>query len=324
MNNYDLTGAILTFMDKKKIRAIGRKPTMWPSQARASTPLGIIGKCLREAYWLKKGELPTNPVSPQVKLMGFMGLQIEDGLIDICRNLGLWRGNNIKWYNEVENVSGEIDVIIGVRKSDLLLQNFEAEFLDRFKDTDEILFNIECKSCSGYYINKEVFGHYAGRGANRVYIPGYPKEPHLLQSSLYADVTKDKCAGTILIYFSRDEAKMCQFLITSDEQSNILVDGVKEQRFNIESIYESYRELQVFLDEDKLPPCDYKNTYTDNQVRDLYARKMISKTVHDKHIDKKQLYLDKGCEYCAFKDRCLNLTAPAVQPLPEGFAHGSY
>ena len=323
MNTFDLTSKILNFMDRKKIRSIGRKSTMWPSQARAGTPLGVVGKCLRDSYWTKTNVEPTNPVNQGVKLMGFMGIQSEDGLIDICTHLGLWRGNNIKWYNEEENVSGEIDVVVGVPKADLIAQNFSPEILSRFEDEEEILFNIECKSCSGYFINKSVFGYYEGRGQNRSHVPGKPKDPHLMQSALYTDITYDKCAGTILIYFSRDEAKMKQFLITTDPEKNIYIDGEKELRYGIQEIYQSYRTLQEFLDKEELPACDYAHTYSEDEVKDLYARKEISKAACDNHLSKKKIYRDSACTYCNYLDKCMALSTPQEE-IPEGFAHGSY
>lgn len=305
----NLSTKILEHMRKPRVRSIGRRPTLYPSQARSRILGGVVGTCIRSAYWSKTGEPKTNEVSDNVMLMAHMGNKIEDGLIDICKDLGYWVANNVKWYNEKENVSGEIDVILDVPDT----------------ETNELVrMNVECKSCSGYYINKEVFGYSSGRGKNRTYIPGKPKDKHLMQSALYADVTRDKGhVGTLIIYFSRDEARMTQFLVTVDQDGVIYIDGRKEERFTIQNIYESYDELQDFLNKRELPPKDYKPFYTDNQVKDLYGMKEISKTVYEKHLDKKQEYRDKECEYCSYRDKCLSIDVP-VEDTPEFLAHGSF
>lgn len=303
-----LTTKILQYMREPKVRSIGRRPTLYPSQARAETLNGPLGTCLRSAYWSKTGEPKTNEVSDAVMLMAHMGNAIEDGLIDICKNMGMWVANNVKWYNEAENVSGEIDVIIDMPDTET---------------GETIRVNVECKSCTGYYVNKEVFGYSEGRGKNRRYIPGRPKDKHLMQSALYADVTRGKCAGTLVIYFSRDESKMTQFLVTVDEEGVIYIDGRRENRFTIKDIYASYRKLQEALDSESLPGRDYKPVYTDNEVGDLYGQKAISKTAYENHLNKKKEYRDKNCEYCNYLDKCLNMEQPA-EVTPDFLAHGSF
>lgn len=297
-------------MRKPRVRSIGRRPTLYPSQARAVGPDGEVhGTCLRSAYWSKTGEPVTNEVSDNVMLMAHMGNKIEDGLIDICKNMGMWVANSVKWYNEKENVSGEIDVILDLEDT----------------ETKEIIrVNVECKSCSGYYINKEVFGYSQGRGSKKVYIPGRPKVKHLMQSALYADVTREKGhAGTLVIYFSRDESRMTQFLVTVDDDGVIYIDGRREMRFTIRDCYESYRELQKHLDAGELPPRDYKPVYTDAEVGDLYGMKKISKTAYNNHLEKKKEYRDSECEYCKFRDTCLSLSEPE-NATPEFLSHGSF
>lgn len=305
----NLSAKILEHIRKPGVRSLGnRRPTLYPSQARSKILGGVVGTCLRSAFWSKTGETKTNEVSDGVSLMAYMGNEIEDGLIDLCKDMGMWVANSVKWYNERENVSGEIDVVLDMQDE---------------VTGETVRINVECKSCMGYYINKEVFGHNSGRGKNKVYIPGKPKDKHLMQSALYADITKDKHLGTLLIYFSRDESKMKEFMITIGNDGGIYIDGRREERFTIQDIYESYGELQEHLDSGELPDRDYKPHYQDREVADLFGMKKISKTVFDKHNSKLQEYRDKECEYCSFQDKCLSLDVP-VNETPEYLAHGSF
>ncbi len=170
---------------------------------------------------------------------------------------------------------------------------------------EEVLYVVEVKSCSGYYVNKEVYGYNSGRGANKVWNPGKPKDSHLMQSAIYADIAKLKCKGTIIIYVSRDEAKLADFLVTIGDDGSIYIDGVKELRFDINDIYARYDNLRSCLEENLLPFGDYKHTFTDIEVENLFTRKGISAAAKKAHMDGKKAHMDKGCLYCSHRDLCV-------------------
>ena len=290
---FSLKQLMLKEMKRNRIRSLGSKNTLWPSQARVVTSEGkVLGQCLRASYWNKIGETITNPTSEEVTLMGYMGNQIEDGLIDIIKNNGLWEANNVKW--QAHNLSGEVDVIVRVNE-----ENEQGNL-------EEKLYIVECKSCSGYFANKEVFGYNKGAGANKQWVAGKPKDKHLMQAAIYAYVGKDKFEGTLVIYISRDEAKLMEFLIKVDNEGRIYINEELEYRFTINDILASYEVLQTALDLQQLPEKDYKPVYSDAEVQMLYEAKEISKTAFDGHNDKTKLYMDKECSYCNYKDKCLN------------------
>lgn len=279
---------------RRRTRSLVEKNTLWPSQASVISRIdgSVIGQCLRASYYVKTGETPTNPVDDAIVAMGYMGTKIEDGIIELVKNQGLWENNNVKW--QAYGISGEVDILIRTLNTETPVPQEE-------------LYVVECKSCSGYYINKELFGYYEGAGSNRSYVKGKPKNKHLLQSVLYAHVAKEKgFKGTILFYVSRDESKMTEFLITVDDDGNIFINGELDNRFRVQDILNRYAELQEALDTKEMPGRDYKPEYTDVEVERLHALKEISKAAKDNHMNRTKLYCDSECNYCEFKLKCLD------------------
>jgi hypothetical protein len=290
---FSLLAKVQEELRRKRTRSLVSKNTLWPSQASVVGVNGdIIGRCLRASYYTKTGESETNPVSDSVVAMGYMGTKIEDGLIELLKNQGLWEANNIKW--QAYGISGEVDILI--RTLDTTVS-----------PPQEKKYVVECKSCSGYYVNKELFGYGQGTGANRVYIKGKPKDKHLLQSVLYAHVARETgFEGTILFYVSRDESKMTEFLVTVNDNGDIFINGEIETRFKVQDILLRYEVLQSAIDAKALPDRDYKPSYTDAEVAHFYDTKLISKAAHDNHNSRKALYCDTECNYCEFKLLCLD------------------
>ena len=313
-----LSTEIMKYMRRDKIRSLGKRPSFWPSQSRAKNENGVMGKCLRSSYYEKTGETKTEKTSDQLELMAYMGMMIEDGLIDMLKNLGYWEANNVKFYNEKDNISGEIDVIVKIHNAETL---------------EDELWNVECKSCSGYYVNKEVFGYSSGRGANKTFIPGRPKVKHLMQAAIYCAATKGKCKGTKLIYFSRDESKMKEFDITVADNGSVLVDGQKDKRFSLFDIYSSFQQLDEFLENRILPPKDYKSSYTDEQVEVLFSNGEITQTEKANHLNGSRPYMDDECSYCMYRTKCQQDDSKNTDEIDNDsktcsntdfFKHGSY
>ena len=289
---FSLKQLVFEQIKRRRLRNLIDKNTLWPSQASVLSRSGDpIGKCLRASFYEKTGEAVTNPVSDRVTLMGYMGTMIEDGLIDLTKNAGIWEANNVKF--EYQGVSGEIDIAIRPLNREVN-PPVEEEYI------------VECKSCSGYHINKQVFGYNEGRGENRTYVKGRPKDPHLLQAAIYAEVGKRKgFKGAIILYVSRDEADLAEFLITVDEEGKIFINGDLDPRFRIQDIFTRFSLLKNYIETKELPDRDYKPEYTDAEVEALFASKSISKTAYENHKNRKDLYCDSECNYCPFKLKCM-------------------
>lgn len=299
---FSLKQKVLDELKRRRTRSLVDKNTLWPSQASvvSRTTGEVIGKCLRASFYEKTGETVTNPVDDAVVAMGYMGTKIEDGIIELLKNQGLWENNNVKW--QAYGISGEVDILIRALNTEVT-------------PPQEELYVVECKSCSGYYVNKELFGYYEGAGSNRTYVKGKPKDKHLLQSVLYAHVAKEKgYKGTIIFYVSRDESKFAEFLIEVDDQHRIYINGELDNRFTVLDILQRYEVLQEAIDNRELPDRDYQPEYTDAEVERLFASKEISKSARDNHINRTRLYCDSECNYCEFKLKCLEQNQATSQP----------
>ena len=297
---FSLKNTVMEQIKRRRLRNLVDKRTLWPSQASVMSRTGEpIGKCLRSSFYEKTGVEPTNPVDDNVTLMGYMGTMIEDGIIDLVKNAGIWEANNVKF--EYDGVSGEIDIAIRPLNTNVTPPQ-EEEYI------------VECKSCSGYYVNKEVYGYWEGRGEKRSYIKGKPKDQHLLQAAIYAHVGKVKgFKGAIILYISRDESALAEFLVTIDDEGSIFINGDRETRYRIQDIFSRYNLLRNYIETSELPDRDYKPEYTDAEVEHLFKTKVISKTAYEKHTSRKELYCDTECSYCPFKLKCLDQVVEVKQ-----------
>jgi hypothetical protein len=300
---YSLVKDLMGEVQRRRKRSYHPKPTLWASQGSAKQDDGTtLGKCLRAGYYEKTGVTVTNPVSDGVTMMGYMGLEIEDGLIELIKRTGRWENNNVKWIHK--GVSGEVDIIMNVEPGSQWLQTGIT------MDIGQVI--VEAKSCSGYYANKEVFGTWSGRGNNKVYTPGRPKIAHLMQSALYADMSRGQADGCVCIYVSRDEAKLKEFLVQVHEDGNIYIDGVLELRFTMNDVHASFELLRGYIERKELPPTDYRSSYTNEEVEALFLRKGISAAAKKNHLEGSKPYQDTGCLYCGHRDVCLRDGASAT------------
>jgi hypothetical protein len=287
----------MAWMSRKQYRSKGRG-TFWASEASASFTNDFqeqqtVGKCNRSVYYRIKGVTPTNLPSPQSEVIFLLGNMVENHLIDLWKQMGLWENNSVRWEDKPRNLSGEFDAIL--REGNRL-------------------YGVECKSFYGYYANKQILGHWEGRAANKRYVKGKPKDEHLMQAAIYADQTKGELEGFKLIYCSRDDNQMAEFNITIGPAREILINGSPDKRFTIEDVYTRYAKLGEALASGEMPPKDYTWKPNDETVERLFARGDISKSAYESHIDGKDKVSDFHCNYCNFKDYCHGPNSDTIIP----------
>lgn len=161
-----------------------------------------------------------------------------------------------------------------------------------------------CKSFYGYHANKQILGRWEGRGDNKRYVYGRPKDEHLMQAAIYADQTQGELEGFKLFYCSRDENQFAEFNIRTDANKRIFINGRHENRFTVNDIYGRYRQLQEAIDAQTIPDKDYTWKPDDATVQRLFERGEISKTAFESHESGKERYTDFHCNYCDYKDYC--------------------
>lgn len=288
MEDINLAERTMQWMGRKQFRSPGRG-TFWPSEASARftnqfNETEVVGKCQRATFYRLKGLTPTNPPTGRSQVIFMLGNTVEDQLVEMWKQMGIWENNSVRFEDRSKNLSGEFDAILreGNRK-----------------------YGVECKSFYGYYANKQIMGHWSGRGANKRFVKGAPKVEHLMQAATYADQTRGRLEGFKIFYASRDNNEFKEFNVIVSESGTIFVNGTAENRFTINDVYARYIELKEAVDGDAIPPKDFVYEPDDERVKVLFERGEISKNAYDNHVSGKQCYTDFHCSYCDFKDHCL-------------------
>lgn len=287
MEDINLTERTIHWMARKQFRSKGRG-TFWPSEASAQftnqfNEVETVGKCKRATFYRLKGLKPTNPPSSKSQVIFLLGNLIEDQLVEMWKQMGLWENNSVRWEDKEKNLSGEFDCIL--REGNRL-------------------YGVECKSFYGYHANKQILGYWEGRAPNKRFIYGRPKDEHLMQAAIYADQTRGQLEGFKIFYCSRDNNEFKEFNITTTEDGTIFINGRAETRFTMNDVYSRYTQLQQHLDEESIPDKDYTYKPDDATVQKLFERGDVSKSAYEAHVAGKESYTDFHCSYCEYKDHC--------------------
>lgn len=277
--------------------ATPRQPSFYPSEASVQLNNGTtIGGCLRNSYWRLKGEKPTNFAGFAGSARMDLGKVYETRLIDLWKGKGLWAGNNIKFYDKENNISGELDCLL--------------------RDNEGNITIVEIKTIYGYMAKQQVIGDQ--------YKQGYPKLNNLMQLAYYRWFFRNKIPSGKLFYLTRDSCEMGVFNIELAKIDNlhypiVIPEGAlftqdqliqkADLRLPIEGILSRYKMLEEHLVNNALPGQDYSLFYTDKEIESNYKVGLIGKTKYDTWSKARKKTLDKrpgdhNCSYCQFKDKC--------------------
>jgi hypothetical protein len=243
------------------------------------------GGCLRAAYFRISGEFERLPNEPRTEYIFMQGKIIEQALIDYWKEMGIWVANNVKFRDEENRISGELDVVL-----------IEPETAQQY--------GVEVKTFYGYQAEKELFGNYKN--------PGFPKMSQLLQTLTYVNYWKDKGIPFFrMAYFARDSVKRTTFKVELQKEGNILypkVDGEVIREFTMGDVLSRYKELKGYVDSKIVPPNDYELQYSDVKIEDFYKKGKIAKTKYEDYkkgkLGKHEYIGDWNCSYCAYKAVC--------------------
>ena len=285
-----------------------RRPGLHPSSAsviaREGTLSYAIGGCHRAEVWKILNVPETNPHSITSAYTFRFGNYIEDMIRKLLIESGIYEANSIKFYYAKYRISGEIDLWLN------------------HPDGGQVI--VEVKSTYGYYSDKS--------------LKDGPKDDNLLQLITYLYVDKDdpglfapkgEVLGGKLIYLLRDNFHRYEFNVTLDDNDNVIVDGVREERFKVSDIMKRYEILldhitnvsatMANMSEDDLrdpnfdkhlplPPRDYALYYRDDEIELRAEHEHISKSAYDKFKkSRKGLNARPGhwrCAWCSYKDKC--------------------
>jgi hypothetical protein len=250
----------------------------------------VAGSCLRQSFLRSTGNIKGTTPSVHTMWIWELGKSVENILVEQYKQMGIWFANNLKFYNEEYNLSGEIDAVL--------------------KDPDGNLFFAEIKSFYGYYAARQIIG------GPRVG-PGRPKTSQLLQTLVYLNEFKDTFPYGKMIYYARDSEKRAEFDITLEEEvpgvTRPVINGVTDVRFTIEDIYARFKDLQHHIENNVLPEPDFKIKYSAEEIEAGFQYGDISKTAYEKWQKGKGTVGDWQCRYCDFERICWNRNGERVR-----------
>ena len=239
----------------------------------------VEGGCNRFNYYRRRGDSKTNKGGLSNMLVMKAGKAVEEIIVDYVKCMGIWRGNNVRFYDRIYNISGEIDIFI---------------------DIDKNIDLVELKTGYGMYFDKDVLGVAWKKKVS----DGYPKIPHIIQSAPYLEKFKEITNRLRLCYFNRGSfLHSGEFIITLEKTGVICVDG-KPSIVTLRGIRDRILSLEDYIEQGKLPPRDYELKYSEAKVDALIESGRKKKYWKGNWKNNKGIVGDWNCTYCDFKDKC--------------------
>ena len=296
--------------DAREPRVINR---VWPTEASAVTPVGIIGRCRRSTFYSQRNISTTqNDMNSLGRFQA--GRDIEEWVRNLTTVSGTQHAHSIKIrypnpYNDKLIISGEIDLIY--------------KFGDKYVGG-------EIKSSYGYQFHSRVFP--------KSTVPGLPKEANLLQTLLYLYYLKhvDTSLGVdsfIITYLDRGSMEIMHHMIELSDKMVPIINGITMENiddygnpvyntpginekkthdklvtceFNLRNVFERFAEIYDYHESGLLIPRDYEPLYTDDMVETKYRAGEISKTAYANYTEGRVAQLcDSDCNWCQYRQKCL-------------------
>lgn len=248
------------------------------------------GTCLRAIYYRLTGEAgaPTKR-DPYSEWILKMGKAAEKELVEDYKEMGIWVDNNVKFYDDRYNISGEIDVFV------------------RDPETHELVVT-ELKTFYGYNATKDICGN--------TQVQGKPKTNQLLQLLIYIDngqrLNLFSCGK--LVYYARDSGNRREFNVALKQEGDAkrpFIDGEPDYRFTMADVYRRYQDLASALKARQCPPQDYELVWSPEKTEMMYDCGEVSESAmkNYKKSPKKNPVGDWNCRYCGWCKFCWSKTA---------------
>lgn len=290
LSSFKLYDYIDYIVANDKRLSVGSRYSVWPTDCSVVATMNgykkVVGSCHRAMYYRMKKVKATNPFSPYIQYVMELGKQIEYMHIEKIKQAGLYRVNNLKFWLEELQMSGEIDLVSGIPS-----------------DPDKIVI-VELKTSYGYSAETEIIGNSKNAGA--------PKPAHIMQvaSYLYAFRDNPKIIGGKILYFLRDNTKHREFNIHLEEKEGvwyIFIDGQMFMDFTYTEVMARFTTFHKMFEKGQLPDRDYSLVYTDEEMEVAYAIGDITEKAYTTFKAKPIPSNRKGdwlCNGCLFKDKC--------------------
>lgn len=288
MSDGSLLGVTEEYLSKRVHLPVVKEEFFYPTEASVviDTPHGeqVIGTCRRAAYYRYVGGFVGDPYSAYTHWVFLTGKSVENQLIEVWKQMGIWMDNNIKFRSKEQHISGEIDVVL--------------------RDGKGKPFIVECKTYAGYEAAKSL------KGNPKYGKLGQPKDAHLLQVLIYLDLNKHIFEYAILVYVDKESKNNAEFHIKLSKEGNFtypVVNGMVQRRFSVEDIYARFNTLRDFIEKKVLPPRDFQLEYTEKQIEQKFEAGLLSKTKYEEWKKKGKKPGDWNCGWCKYRKECYNL-----------------
>jgi hypothetical protein len=287
-DSYDLFKATDEHLVRPKFHT-QRERRFYPSEASVQVrdehgDLVTHGGCLRASYFRLSGMFEGIPFDPRSEYIFAQGKMIEEWLISQWKEMGVWVDNNVKFLDEVNNISGEIDAILAEPPSGQL-------------------YGVEVKTFYGYHAEKELFGDKRTKG--------FPKMSQLLQTLIYVNHFAGRLPYFRMAYFARDSVERRTFKVEIEQEGNIKypkVEGQVLRQFSVNDVLDRYKLLQTHLTSNTVPPNDFELQYSPEKIEDYYKKDKVGKTKYESFKKGKlaahERIGDWQCAYCRYKEEC--------------------
>lgn len=292
-DNYDLMKATDEHIVRPRFQA-ERERRFYPSEASVQIrdehgDLVVHGGCLRASYFRLSGAFEGTPYDARTQWIFKQGDSVEAMLVEQWKQMGVWVENSVKFVDQENNISGELDAILAEPPSGQL-------------------YGVEVKSFYGYQAETQLFG-------NRK-IKAFPKMSQLLQTLVYLNYFEESLPYFRMVYFARDSVKRRTFKIELQHEGPVKypkVEGEVVRSFTINDILDRYRRLQTHIDSNTVPPPDYELQFPAAKIRDYHDKGKISDSKFSKwesgKLKKHEHVGDWQCSYCRFKEVCWGTNA---------------
>lgn len=284
-----------------------RAKHFYPTGASCVGKDGVLrGSCLRALAYDYLDIPRSGSYSPETMYTFGVGKHIELMIVEWLKEMGLFVGHNIRFYNSDFHVSGELDVV--------LRESFDSDSL----------YGLEVKSFYGPYALMECVTGRAGH-------PPKPKDEHILQVLLYLD-NFPSLKYFELIYVGRDKFDRAEYFIRLKEIDGDMypeitrADGSSYVDMNISTAgtYNRFKDLANYLKAKQLPPRDYRPVMTEEEMQKELEAGNITKNKMKSFKEGKVLTADWRCGYCSHKTLCRNMPAEAVDNFQTRYQAGEF
>jgi len=198
----------------------------WASECSVKLRDGtVIGKCLRDVYYSFKKIPPTNPPDERGEMVFETGRRLEAMMIDYFKEVGIWRDDHVKGFDDEHNISYEIDCLIDLNGG-RDISNFQI---------------VELKTVNSY-------------GFEDLQTSGYPKLEHLVQLGIY--LNNEKLETGFLFYLDKNTQRKKIFQVHV-ENDKIFLDGKPFELFTMRDVWKRLETLRKHIENNEPPPRDF-------------------------------------------------------------------